>query len=580
MACSTTPMSTRLTESRRRASHSISGTCAEMASASRTSSSAYRGAVSKQLTPTTYGSRRLSKKSIGAKLSVTRRVSTSTTAPSAPRISSSHMNQNRVCPGVPNRYRMRSWLMVMRPKSMATVVVALPGPLAGSSTPTPAAVITASVVSGVISETAPTSVVLPTPNPPATTIFADLIVEGVSRAPLEVAESTEHPFQQFHAVVAVVRVGGVVQREQPVRHHVRDQYPGYAERQPGVGGDLRQRLRPPVAQRGDHLLVPAGEPSFLLPPRRRYQYRLDGDVALGLGTATGDRVRPDQCATRVVTGPLHDLLTPLPNLPAAQPACDTLCRADGVSAWPTRSTSSAISYPTWPTSQVRLASTARHEPSLMDIRKRYPPSISMIVWRTAPPLKYRAVPCVRLTTPAAIAASWSARSSGNAREAASSRPSADTATTCAIPATWSAKLFNSHPMSRMVPGLVIDASPRGPAADRGTIPRRLNGRAARPGGRRTAARVRHRGCALRGPSCCARPPHRGRAGRPGPAWGARTGSYRHPAARRRRPRPASRGPRRCASSPPAARCPARATAVPVAAARPPERTAAFPPPPP
>ena len=38
-----------------------------------------------------------------------------------------------------------------------------------------AAVISASVVSGVISETAPTKVVLPTPKPPATTILTDVI---------------------------------------------------------------------------------------------------------------------------------------------------------------------------------------------------------------------------------------------------------------------------------------------------------------------------------------------------------------------------------------------------------------------
>src|SRR6266498_2699594 len=229
---------------------------------------------------------------MGAKLSVTRRVSTSTTAPSAPRISSSHMNQNRVCPGVPNRYRIRSCAMVIRPKSIATVVVALPGTFAGSSMPTPACVITASVVSGVISETAPTSVVLPTPNPPATTIFADLIVDGVPRAPLKLAESTEHPFQQFHAVV---------QGEQPVGHHVRDEDPRHAQRQPSVGGDLGERLRPPVAQRRDHLLVPAGEPGLLLPPRGGQQDRLDGDVALRFGAAAGDGVRTDQRSTWILT---------------------------------------------------------------------------------------------------------------------------------------------------------------------------------------------------------------------------------------------------------------------------------------
>ncbi len=72
--------------------------------------------------------------------------------------------------------------MVIRPKSMATVVVSLPGTLDGSSMPTPAAVISASVVSGVISEIAPTRVVLPTPKPPATTIFAEMI-SPARRAP-------------------------------------------------------------------------------------------------------------------------------------------------------------------------------------------------------------------------------------------------------------------------------------------------------------------------------------------------------------------------------------------------------------
>jgi hypothetical protein len=61
----------------------------------------------------------------------------------------------------------------MRPKSIATVVVVLPGG-AFSSTPSLADVMMASVVNGVISETEPTSVVFPTPKPPAITIFADV----------------------------------------------------------------------------------------------------------------------------------------------------------------------------------------------------------------------------------------------------------------------------------------------------------------------------------------------------------------------------------------------------------------------
>jgi hypothetical protein len=61
----------------------------------------------------------------------------------------------------------------MRPKSIATVVVPLLGTAARSSMPSDWLVTSASVRSGMISETVPTRVVLPTPNPPATTIFVD-----------------------------------------------------------------------------------------------------------------------------------------------------------------------------------------------------------------------------------------------------------------------------------------------------------------------------------------------------------------------------------------------------------------------
>src|SRR5437764_13644540 len=61
--------------------------------------------------------------------------------------------------------------MVTQPKSMATVVEVFPPYGSTGSTPTPAIVMSASVVNGAISEMAPTVVVLPTPKPPATTIF-------------------------------------------------------------------------------------------------------------------------------------------------------------------------------------------------------------------------------------------------------------------------------------------------------------------------------------------------------------------------------------------------------------------------
>src|SRR5215831_15043912 len=120
---------------------------------------------------------------------------------------SSHINQKRCWPGVPNRYRISPASRVTRPKSIATVVVVLSGTWDRSSTPALAVVITASVVSGVISETDPTKVVLPTPKP-ATTIFTDVIAASPAlplRGGLELAKSTEHPFEQVQ-VRAALRV--------------------------------------------------------------------------------------------------------------------------------------------------------------------------------------------------------------------------------------------------------------------------------------------------------------------------------------------------------------------------------------
>ena len=68
---------------------------------------------------------------------------------------------------------------MIRPKSIATVVVVFA--LSGSeSTPSPATVIHASVLIGSTSDTEPTKVVLPTPKPPAMTIFAEMVNEEAS----------------------------------------------------------------------------------------------------------------------------------------------------------------------------------------------------------------------------------------------------------------------------------------------------------------------------------------------------------------------------------------------------------------
>src|SRR3954469_5178883 len=149
--------------------------------------------------------------------------------------------------------------MLIRPKSIATVVVVLPGTCRLSSTPTPAEVMIASVVSGVISETDPTSVVLPTPNPPAMTIFADVTRPAAGRRDMsEPAKSTQHPLQQFlaHRIGLVVQRCGLVHRDQAVGAHVGDDHASHTERQLHACGDLGQRLNPAaVTHRRDVLML-------------------------------------------------------------------------------------------------------------------------------------------------------------------------------------------------------------------------------------------------------------------------------------------------------------------------------------
>src|SRR5215218_2537797 len=138
---------------------------------------------------------------------------------------------------------MRSWSRVMRPKSMATVVVVLSPVWVRSSMPAEALVMTASVRSGLISETAPTNVVLPTPNPPATTIFA-LVVDRAVAAPLELPKSTEHPFEQCHIWLSAggLVTAGLMDGDETGLCQVGDEDPGHAEGDREQRRDLGDRL--------------------------------------------------------------------------------------------------------------------------------------------------------------------------------------------------------------------------------------------------------------------------------------------------------------------------------------------------
>src|SRR5262245_16340221 len=134
----------------------------------------------------------------------------------------------------------------MRPKSMATVVVVFSGVEAMSSSASLACVISASVVSGSISETDPTNVVLPTPKPPATTILVDMgacersscqsFTPGAvpsafltsSTTGSEPAKSTQHPFQQ-RTVGPVAAVPGAVNAHPSLIGEVAQQNPYHAQ---------------------------------------------------------------------------------------------------------------------------------------------------------------------------------------------------------------------------------------------------------------------------------------------------------------------------------------------------------------
>ena len=95
-------------------------------------------------------------------------------------------------------------------------------------------------------------------------------------------------------------------------------------------------------------------------------------------------------------------------------------------------------------SQSGAASTARVEPLLIAITSNSPPSISTTVCSTVPASNTRAAPWVRLASPEATAASWSARSGGNPSEKASGSPSADTTIAWATAGTRSTKFVISQ----------------------------------------------------------------------------------------------------------------------------------------
>src|SRR5262249_45541145 len=223
------------------------------------------------------------------------------------------MNQNRCCPGVPNRYRIRSRSRLIRPKSIATVVVVFCGSPARSSTWLPAEVMTASVVSGTISDTEPTNVVLPAPNPPAITILTEVsLAAGVPRS--EVAESTKHLLEEGK-VWAVGRCARLVDHHQALVGEIADEYPRDAERDGQQCCDLRDRAE--LAAHGEDLPAFGGSQKLqLLASGGGRDEGFHWQVIPRPGPAARHGVRPDQ-RSRITTQARHRT----PSIPALPRQC-------------------------------------------------------------------------------------------------------------------------------------------------------------------------------------------------------------------------------------------------------------------
>src|SRR5574341_368144 len=138
---------------------------------------------------------------------------------------------------------------VMRPKSIATVVVVFCDTPVRSSTSTDSTLRFSSVVTGGISDNDPTKVVLPTPKPPATSTLREISCSSArrSRRVSAGAKSIDQPPEDRLAGPAVVgRAVGRVHPEVAGAGQVADQYPGDGDGDPQPDPDLGDAHRLPA----------------------------------------------------------------------------------------------------------------------------------------------------------------------------------------------------------------------------------------------------------------------------------------------------------------------------------------------
>src|SRR5574341_972703 len=138
---------------------------------------------------------------------------------------------------------------VMRPKSIATVVGVFCSTPESSSTPTDSTLRFSAVITGGVSDSDPTKVVLPTPKPPATSTLREISCSSARRAGRASAgaKSIDQPPEDRLARPAVVgRAVGCVHREVAGAGQVADQYPGDRDGDPQPDADLGDAHRLPA----------------------------------------------------------------------------------------------------------------------------------------------------------------------------------------------------------------------------------------------------------------------------------------------------------------------------------------------
>src|SRR5690606_28241471 len=254
---------------------------------------------------------------------------------------------------------------------MATVVVTFPDPPVSGSTVRAAWVIHASVFTGGISDTALTMVVLPTPNPPATTILAE-----ASRGALagELVKPIDDSLQEAGVVGGGVGLGV---DDQPVAGgHVAEEHPGHAERDAAVRGELGDRLDRgvrPVVQRAGLGREQVGVAGVVV---RHRDQGVHVQPLPGAGPAAGEHVGAHPRVGARGAGAVrrrHGAACPV-----ARPRRSS--RSRGVSTWPTLSTSRVIWWATAPSAAPSRTSTASPASPPIPMNRKCPVGNLSMIW--------------------------------------------------------------------------------------------------------------------------------------------------------------------------------------------------------